>query len=137
MVPLDIIDQYTLPQIVQVSAPEAAYNYAWASALLDRILEAVRMDCQGHGLEIHWQMFSERVVEPILKNRVPQALSDICKKYGIEHPQKASNMIATVKRRFRTALREHVRTTVLSDGETDDELSAIVSFFSKLAQDFK
>jgi hypothetical protein len=46
-------------------------------------------------------------------------------------------MIATVKRRFHTALREHVRATVLSDGETDDELSEIMNFFSKLAQDSK
>lgn len=137
LVPLDIIDQYNLPQTIQGSAPEAAYNYAWASALLDQIMEAVRSDCQGHGLEIHWQLFSERVIEPVLKNRDPKPLNEICNKYGIDQPQKASNMIATVKRRFHLALREHVRATVLSDGETDEELSEIMSFFSKLAQDSK
>lgn len=137
LVPLHIIDQYRLPRIIQVSEPEAAYNYAWASALLDQIMATVRSDCQSHGLEIHWQLFSERVIEPVLKNRNPRPLNEICSKYEIEHPQKASNMIATVKRRFRTALREHVRVTVLSDGETDEELSEIISFFSKFAQDSK
>jgi RNA polymerase sigma-70 factor (ECF subfamily) len=137
MIPLDIIDQYNLPQVIQDSIPEAAYNYAWASALLDQILEVVRTDCRSHGLEVHWQMFTERVINPVLKNQVPESLSEICRKYGIEHPQKASNMIATVKRRFRSALREYVRTTVLSEGETDSELGEIMSFFTDFAQDSK
>lgn len=135
LIPLDTIDQYNLPQVIQDSSPEAAYNYAWASALLDQILEVVRTDCRSHGLEAHWQMFSERVIDPVLKNRVPASLSEMCTKYGIEHPQKVSNMIATVKRRFRSALRDYVRTTVLCEGETDDELGEIMSFFANFAQD--
>ena len=135
LVPLDVIDQSRLPKIVETSEPEAAYNYAWMSALLDQIIAAVRRDCYDHGLEVHWKMFSERVVEPVLKNRVPPGLSDICREYGIQHPQKGSNMIVTVKRRFRSALRERVRTTVLSDDEMEDELSEIMRFFPKMAQD--
>ena len=42
LIPLDKIDEYNLPQIVQDSAPETAYNYAWASALLDRILQTAK-----------------------------------------------------------------------------------------------
>lgn len=135
LVPLDVVDPSNLPQIVQASGPETAYNYAWVSALLDQIIAAVRRDCHDHGLEIHWQMFSERVVGPVLKNRVPPSLSDICKKHGIQHSQKASNMIATVKRRFRSAMRESVRTTVLGDSQVEDELSEIMHFFPKIAQD--
>ena len=137
LIPLDIIDPSDLPRIVQNSSPEAIYYYTWMSALLDCIFESVRRDCYDRGLDVHWQIFSERVVEPILKKQVPPPLSDICKKYGITSHQKASNMIATVKRRFHSALRAHLRTTVLSDGQVDDELSEILNFFSKTAQDFR
>jgi hypothetical protein len=137
LIPLENIEPSNLPWIIHASSPEAAYHYAWMSAMLDRIFESVRRDCYDRGLDVHWQMFWERVVEPILKKQLPPPLSDICKKYGIDSAQKASNMIATVKRRFNSALRENVRTTVLSDGQVDDELSGIMNFFSKTAQDFK
>jgi len=135
LVPLDIINPSNLPHSLQESDPETTYNYAWMSALLDQIITTVHRDCCEHGLEIHWQMFSERVVEPILNNHAPPPLSDICRKHGVQYPQKASNMIATVKRRFRSALRESVRTTVLSEGQVEDELSEIMNLFPRTAQD--
>ena len=46
-------------------------------------------------------------------------------------------MIATVKRRFRSAMREYVRTTVLSEEEVDEELAEITRLFPKAAQDSK
>ncbi|MFC1635554.1 RNA polymerase sigma factor [Planctomycetota bacterium] len=137
LIPLDIIDPSKLPRTIQASGSETAYNYAWISALMDQIIANVRRDCHDCGLEIHWQMFSERVVEPILKNHAAPPLSDICKKHGIQQPQKASNMIATVKRKFRSAMRESVRTTVLNDDQVKDELSEIIYFFPKIAQDFE
>jgi hypothetical protein len=120
LIPLAIIDPSNLPHTVQESAPETAYNYAWMSALLDQVIAAVQRGCLDHGLEIHWQMFSERVLEPVLKNHTPPHLTDICKKYRIQYPQKASNMIATVKRKFCSTMRECVRPTVLGDGQVDD-----------------
>ena len=132
---LDVIDPSNLPQVVQGADPEATYNYAWMSALLDQILATVRRDCHDHGLEAHWQLFSERVVEPILSNVAASPLKVHCDRHGIEDPQKASNMIATVKRRFQSALRDRIRTTVLDEGQLDDELAEIMRFFPKTAQD--
>ena len=45
-------------------------------------------------------------------------------------------MIVTVKRRFREALRQHVRTTVISEDQVDDELDEILRFVPENAQDF-
>jgi hypothetical protein len=135
LIPIDMIDPLNLPLALQESDPETTYHYAWMSALLDQIIATVRRDCHEHGLETHWQMFSERVVEPILNNHAPPPLSDICRRHGIQYPQKASNMIATVKRRFHSALRESVRTTVLSEGQLEDELIEIMNVFPKTAQD--
>jgi len=105
------------------------------SALLDQILATVCRECQSRGLEVHWQLFQERVVRPILDGTAPASLSDLCARHAIADPQQVSNMIATVKRRFRSALRQYVRTTVLSEDEVDEELAEITQFFPKSAQD--
>ena len=46
-------------------------------------------------------------------------------------------MIITVKRRFRAALMQHVRDTVLSQGQAPDELEELLQFFPKSAQHFQ
>jgi len=135
LVPLEVTDPSNLPPCLERSDPEAAYDYAWMSALLDQILAAVHRDCQGRGLDVHWELFRERVVRPILDSTAPAPLSDLCDRYKIEDPQQVSNMIATVKRRFRSAMREYVRTTVLAEEEVDEELAEITRFFPKAAQD--
>jgi len=135
LVPLEVTDSANLPAALQQSDPEATYNYAWMSALLDQILATVCRECQSRGLEVHWQLFQERVVRPILDGTAPASLSDLCARHAIADPQQVSNMIATVKRRFRSALRQYVRTTVLSEDEVDEELAEITQFFPKSAQD--
>jgi len=53
----------------------------------------------------------------------------------LEHTVKASNMIVTVKRRFQTLLQQHIRNSVMSDREADEELKEIRRFLPKVAQD--
>jgi len=137
LVPLDAVDEPAIPQAVLKADPEDSYNYAWMSALIDQVLEVVRTGCRDEGLETHWHIFNERVVQPLLHSVDPPALGDICAKYAVENPRQASNMIVTVKRRFRSALRARVRTTVLSDDQVDDELQEISRFLPDGAQDSK
>ena len=116
--------------------PDASYNYAWVSALLDRVLAAVRKECCNEGLEKHWEVFHARVVQPILDGTAAPTLRQICAEMGTEDARHASNMIVTVKRRFRQTLRRQIRITVVSDDEVDEELEEIVRFLPEGAQDF-
>ena len=59
----------------------------------------------------------------------------ICSQYGIENEAIASNMMVTVKRRFRAALLKNLRFTVLSEGDVDNELQEILNLFGKGAQE--
>jgi RNA polymerase sigma-70 factor (ECF subfamily) len=126
LVPLDVISAPALPEAVLSRSPEDCFAYAWKSALIDRALEEVEAECQTHGLQTHWHVFHERVVRPILLNQEPRTIKDICTQYGIESESAASNMLVTVKRRFRTALRRNVRATVLSEEDIDGELREIL-----------
>jgi hypothetical protein len=100
------------------------------------VLATVKSSCYQEGLRTHWEVFHARVVRPILDGTAAPALSEICIRLGIEDARRASNMIVTIKRRFREALRRHIRTTVVSDAQVDEELDEILQFLPEGAQDF-
>lgn len=134
LVSLNVVEPPILPQAVSQLAPEDSYNYGWMSALLNQVLSEVRTRCYEQVMEIHWKVFYDRIVQPILQNVAPPSLADVCQKYGVQDQKKASNMAITVKRRFQAALKEYVRSTVASEREMDEELGEIMQFFSKMAQ---
>ena len=132
---LDIISPLALPEAVSKSSPEDSYNYAWTAAMLDKILSEVERSCIEDDMEIHWRIFQDRIVQPILTDAEPPSFVETCEKYGIEDQKKASNMITTVKRRLQKALREYLRTIAMSENEIYEEFSEIMQFFKKSAQD--
>jgi len=137
LLPLEIIDPAEVPQAVSSLSPENAYNYAWLSGLLDQILSDVEAECRRDGLDTHWNIFNDRVVQGILEGVDPPSLPEICRKYGIDDEKTASNMTITVKRRFQAALKQYVRNTVTSETQVGGELVEIMKFFPKPAQHFE
>jgi len=133
LVSLEMVDPPEL-HMMTGSNPDDFYNYVWLSALLDQVLSAVQTSCEQEGLQIHWQVFKDRVIRPILQGSKPPSLSEVCRKRGIQDEKKASNMLVTVRRRFQSALKEYVRTTVASDEHIQAELSEIFDFFPSGAQ---
>jgi hypothetical protein len=112
-------------------SPEDAFHYAWAAQLLDSILMEVREKCRVDGMMLHWQIFRDRILEPILNNTDPPPLSEICRKYGIDNPAKASNMMVTVHRRFQAGIKRHIRRSVVQDSDVDTEFQELMRIFSK------
>jgi len=123
-----------LPEPLEGLVSEDLFNYAWVSQLLDRILEEVRSECNKHGLEIHWKVFRDRVLQPIMDCHEPPSMTEICERYKIDGPVKASNMIVAVKRHFQTALRRHLRQSVESENEVNIEIRELMKFLAKKAQ---
>jgi RNA polymerase sigma-70 factor (ECF subfamily) len=135
LVSLGAVDDAQLYHACTQATPEDAFNYAWVSALLERVVEEVRAGCCQNGKSIHWHIFCERVLDPIMERADAPSMHELCHKYGIPDQAKASNMIVTVKRRFGTALRKHLRDSVASDDEVDDELREMMRFLPRVAQD--
>ncbi|UCD51959.1 MAG: hypothetical protein JSW27_04840 [Phycisphaerales bacterium] len=134
LVPLDLSDPAALPEAVETSDPRDSYNYGWMASLLDQVLSQVQTRCAEEHLDLHWQLFHDRIVRPSLDNTDPPSLEAMCRKYHIADQKKASNMMITVKRRFKTILWEYVRNTVMTEEETDEELAEIMRLFGKSAQ---
>jgi RNA polymerase sigma-70 factor (ECF subfamily) len=111
--------------------PEDSFNYAWISSLLDTVLSEVEVYCTEHDLAVHWKVFEDRVLQPIIKEAEAPSLADVCRKHGIDSPCKASNMIVTVSRRLQAALRLHVRQYLTNDEAMDAEVQELLSLLSK------
>ena len=120
-----------LPEPVNGLGAGECFNYTWISILLDQMLEEVEDQCRKDGIEAHWHVFQARVLLPIMENTKPPSLAQVCDSYGIEDGTKASNMIVTVKRRFQAALKRHLRLSVSSDADVNNELRELMQFFVK------
>jgi hypothetical protein len=136
-VSFEIDEEPILPDSIAQTTAEDSYHYAWLSSLLERVLEEVRDNCKQQGLDVHWALFNKRIVWPIFDDKTPPSLPELCELYDIEDEKMASNMIITVKRRFRVALLQHIRNTVLSQSQAPEELEELLQFFPKSAQHFQ
>jgi len=137
LVSFDIINPPSLPIGISSLNPEDSYNYAWAASMLDQVLSEVEAKCFEDGLGVHWSIFQDKVVQPILGDISAPSFAELCEKYGISDQKKAANMITTVKRRLQKALNQYLRNTATSDDEMHEEFTEIIHFFSKNAQNFK
>lgn len=135
LVSLDVMDLPELRQAASELTPEDSFNYAWVSALLEQVLGEVEAKCHEDSKTVHWHVFHDRVLHPIMEKTEPPSMKDICRKYAVASEAQASNMMVTVKRRFHTALRTHLRSLVVSEDQVDDELAEIMRFLPQMAQD--
>jgi hypothetical protein len=134
LVPFDITDPPVVLQDIKGS-PEDCFVYAWKSILVDRTLSQVQAECKKQGIGIHWNIFHSRIVQPLIDGKKPPSNKDISRLYGIESEAAVSNMLVTVKRRFKTALKRQLRTTVLSEDDITPELQEMLNFFDNSAQE--
>jgi DNA-directed RNA polymerase specialized sigma24 family protein len=119
-----------IPGPVHGRTSAEAFDYAWASALLDQVIAEVAGACGEMGKQSHWDVFCERVLVPVMDNSQPPSLPHLCQKYGIPTEAKASKMIFATKGLFRKILRSRVRELVDSDIEVDGEIHDLMKIFS-------
>lgn len=135
IVSLEMVDLPAAPHVTSQASPEDSFNYSWKAAILDQTLTTTRKDCHEQGLQVHWRIFDERVLRPIFQNLPATSMKEICARHGIESESLASNMLVTVKRRFKAVLRKNLRHTVLTETDVDGELKQMLGFFGNPAQE--
>jgi len=127
---LEQLELDRMPEAPAHCSPEESFHYAWAAQLLDQLLSEVEAKCRIEEKTLHWEVFRDRVLDPIIGNTDPPSLAEVCQRHGIESPSKASNMIVTVNRRFRAALKRHIRRLVVQDADVDEEFRELIEVFS-------
>lgn len=134
LAPLESSDLTDPPASLLGQAPEASFHYAWVSALLDEVLCAVETSCREDGFDTHWELFHARLVQPALAGEVAPSLEEIGRKWGVSDPARVSNMIITVKRRFRETLKRCVRRTITARDHVQDELEEMAQYLPQLTE---
>jgi RNA polymerase sigma-70 factor (ECF subfamily) len=135
LISLEMIDPPAFASITSQGSAEDCFNYSWKSSLIDQALAATRKGCYEKGLQVHWSVFEERVLKPILENQEALSMKEVCMRFGIDSESIASNMLVTVKRRFKAALRRSLGLTVLAQGDVDGELRDLLSLFGPPTQE--
>jgi len=113
--------------------PNQIYHYTWASGILNQVLGQVREYCIASDRETYWKVFNEKVIMPILEGNDVPALKDLCKKYDISDEATVTNMIAYVKRHFRTTMMQCLRQFVESETDVEEEFNEIFKILSSHA----
>ena len=111
-------------------SPEAEFDVAWAQELLQAVLLELETECRSHDKVTHWKVFRAWLLEPDVADAKVD-MSTICSRYGVDSPDKAYNMIANLKGRFRKILRRRLRRHVDSDAEVDDEINHFIGIVSR------
>ena len=112
------------------ASPEQAFDYAWASQLIDRVLADVEAQCRQAGQQQHWEVFRQTVLEPMLFGAEIPPMPTLCRELDIGTPKQATAMNVTVKRRFKRILQSHVREFVASEEEVESEIGDLMEILS-------
>jgi RNA polymerase sigma-70 factor (ECF subfamily) len=134
LVPLEEKELAALPLEARPLDSDDVFNYTWVSGLLDRLLQEVKAECLHQGMAVHWELFHERVLRPLMEDQAPPALAELCAAHHIEEATRASNMIFAVKRRFQSALKRRLRQSVACDAEIGAEFHDLLAFLTRPRQ---
>lgn len=127
---MDTSELSNLPISNPELTPDQAFHYAWVADLLNQVLSTVKNEYYNTGKNTHWEVFYAKILVPIFENVEPLPLEDICKKYRVDTVSRASNMILSIKRRFRSVLKQRLRQLVQSDSEADEEFTELFNIIS-------
>ena len=107
----------------------SAFDRDWAAAVIELALQRTEEGCRQDGLDGHWVAFSANVVGPTIRKTNPLPLDELARRIGAADATQASNMLQTVKRRFRRMLREVVAETVADPSHIEQELADLRTCF--------
>ncbi len=110
----------------EMMTPEEHYDREWALALLDRVLERLRGECEKEGKA---EMF-DRLRDFLSYRRTDLSYEQV----GMSLGRSAGSVRVIVHRfrkRFRDLLREEVGRTIFSPSELEDEIKALIGTLSR------
>ena len=109
---------------------EKVFDREWAAAVIENALARLEESCIADGMEAHWRGFNVNVLGPALRRTSPLSMTRLAEHIGAADQTQASNMLQTVKRRFRRLLREVVAETVSDPTQVEQELADLRGHFA-------
>lgn len=101
---------------------QRAFDQEWAKQIVALAVDRMRRECDEKGRHDLWDIFLCRVLDPALDQVAPPSYDTLIKRFGIQSPSQASNLLITAKRMFRRSLEAVVRETVVTESQVEDEI---------------
>ena len=108
------------PQDERLS-PEKIFDRQWAVGVVMRVVRQLEVECQNTSKSVHYDIFLQRIIGPVLHGAQEQPLADLGKKHGLTEKQ-AGNCLLTAKRAYRRLMEDEVRLYAETEGEVADEI---------------
>lgn len=125
------IDTGEIPVVGVEDADQSslAFDRQWAATILALTIERVESSCRQEGLDQQWSAFRINVLGPLTRKVRPMSMESLASVVGAASAEQVSNMLQTVKRRFRRTLRQVVSETVSDPAQVDEEIASLRDYF--------
>ncbi|MFN7021157.1 MAG: RNA polymerase sigma factor [Phycisphaerales bacterium] len=121
--PLSDKTGHTLNEPVFTDEMSRQFDREWAATIIQATLQRMEDAVRKEDMEAHWTAFDAIILGPTLRQTSPIDLKQLGDRLGIADLSQISNMLQTMKRRFRRALREVVAETVDTPAQIEEELA--------------
>jgi len=133
MLPIDeAVDQPPASEAQGCSLDEA-----WARQTLALAIERFRGFCRENGHQAWWDVFSARLLAPLMGEGQAYGFDTLAAKHGFAKPQDAANALVSAKRAFGRLLREIILDAVADPAHVDEELQTMIQALSRPAGAFR
>lgn len=111
--------------------PEAAFHRAWIRRLIDSAAEALRKEQMEKDAEWAWDVFSRRVLLPMLNGQAPTPYDQLMDRWKLSSPAQVSNTIVRMRHAFVRHLLASVGASVDSPETAREELRRLLMTFDR------
>jgi RNA polymerase sigma-70 factor (ECF subfamily) len=108
------------PQDAELT-PDKVFDRKWAVGLVMRVIKRLETECKITGKAVHYDIFLQRIIAPILQGSQEVPLADLGAKHKLTEKQ-ACNCLLTAKRAYRRLMEDEVRLYVETETEVADEI---------------
>lgn len=131
LIPLDTVSEW-VEETVAVPAASMVYDLAWIREIIQQTLHKVEQECQTSGRAHYWELFKDRVVNPILHGETPTPYAKLVVRLGFSSPLKAASALFAVKKLFVRDFRAVIQKYVVDEGAVDDEIGELRAILSQV-----
>lgn len=126
----DLNDRGMMPAAVEEQlASGGIFDREWAATVIDITLTRLEDACRQDGMQAHWKAFDLNVLGPAIRGTQALPLAQLVPMVNAVDETQVSNMLQTIKRRFRRILRDVVAETVGDPAQVDPELQDLRAYF--------
>ena len=111
-----------IADVPEIGPSMDAFDCHWAEGTISAAIEWMRTECETEQRGTEWEVFTSRILHPMLDGTKPIEYEQLVQRFHLESPAQASNLLMTAKRRFQRLLRRAVMQYADDDADVEDEL---------------